>query len=178
MPQLEVLGIAFNSHFPSGDIERQSLRTPITMHVTLPSLRWFAFLGASAYLEALLPRVTIPLLERLQVQFFNQLTYSIPNRPAVYKLCRKPPAQQLHAHSFHGISCRDGVSSQGGKDTYFGNGAWRPTPRLAGSMPSTSFSHAQGKNFCAEASYASIIAGTLYPRSGTMKRTAHSGANF
>ena len=80
MPQLEILGITFSSHFPSGDIERQLSRTTlITTHVTLPSLRWFAFLGASAYLEALPPRITIPLLERLQVHFFNQLTYSIPN---------------------------------------------------------------------------------------------------
>ncbi len=79
MPQLEILGISFNSHFPSRDIERQLLRAPITMHVALPSLRWFGFRGASAYLEALLPRVTVPHLERLQVQFFNRLTYSIPN---------------------------------------------------------------------------------------------------
>jgi len=79
MPQLEILGITFNSHFPSGDIRRQLLRMPITMHATLPSLRWFAFQRASGYLEALLPRVTIPLLDRLQVLFFNQLTYSIPN---------------------------------------------------------------------------------------------------
>jgi len=79
MPQLETVGILFNSHFPSGDIQRQLLRTPIMMRVTLPSVRWFAFQGASAYLEALLPRITIPLLERLQVKFFNQLTYSIPN---------------------------------------------------------------------------------------------------
>ena len=49
------------------------------MHITLPSLHWFSFQGTIAYLEALLPRITIPLLESLQVCFFNQLTYSIPN---------------------------------------------------------------------------------------------------
>ncbi len=80
MPQLETFGITFKSHFPSGDIKRQLLRTPITIpHVMLPNLRWLAFQGASAYLEALLPWVTIPLLERLQVFFFNQLSYSIPH---------------------------------------------------------------------------------------------------
>ena len=77
MPQLETLAITFNSHFPSGDIQRQLLRTPIMTRATVPNLRWFAFQGASAYLEALLPWTTIPLLERLQVYFFNQLTYSI-----------------------------------------------------------------------------------------------------
>jgi hypothetical protein len=71
MPQLEILGITFNSYYPSRDVERQLLRTPITMRVTLPNLRWLAFQGASAYLEALLPQVTIPRLEKLQVYFFN-----------------------------------------------------------------------------------------------------------
>jgi len=79
MPQLEILGILFNSHFPSRDIERQLFRTPMVSRATLPNLRWFGFQGASAYLEALLPCVTMPLLERLQVMFFNQLTYPIPH---------------------------------------------------------------------------------------------------
>ncbi len=80
VPQLETLGITFNSHFPSGDIESHLLRAPITMpRVTLPNLRWFGFRGASAYLEALLPWVTIPILEKLQVYFFNQLSYPIPH---------------------------------------------------------------------------------------------------
>jgi hypothetical protein len=79
MPQLEILGITFSSYYPSRDIERQLLRTPIMMRVTLSNLRWLAFQGASAYLEALLPQVTIPLLEKLQVYFFNQLTHSIPH---------------------------------------------------------------------------------------------------
>jgi len=80
VPQLEMLGISFSSHFPSGDIERQLLRTPITtVHVTLPNLRWFGFRGASAYLEVLLPWITFALLEKLQIYFFNQLTYSTPH---------------------------------------------------------------------------------------------------
>src|SRR5258708_3973365 len=76
MPQLEIFGIAFDSHSPSGDIEGQLLRTPI---VTPPSLRWFGFQGGIAYFEALLPRITTPPLETLQGKFFDQLTYSIPN---------------------------------------------------------------------------------------------------
>jgi hypothetical protein len=76
MPQLETLGIGFNL---SRDVERQLLRTPIMTRVTLPNLRWLGFRGASAYLEALLPWVTIPLLEKLQICFFNQMVYSIPH---------------------------------------------------------------------------------------------------
>ena len=77
MPQLETFGIAFNSYYPSRDVEREWLRMPIKARVTLPNLRWLGFKGTSAYLETLLPRLTIPLLEKLQVYFFNQLSYPI-----------------------------------------------------------------------------------------------------
>ena len=79
LPQLEILGISFNSHHMGGPVDKQLLHTPIMMRVTLPNLRWLAFQGASAYLDALLPRITMPLLERLQVYFSNQLTYSVPH---------------------------------------------------------------------------------------------------
>jgi hypothetical protein len=80
MPQLEVLGISFHSPVPNREVKRQLLRTPAAMtHVTLPNLRWFAFRGVSAYLEALLPRMTTPLLEKLQIVFFTRLTLSIPH---------------------------------------------------------------------------------------------------
>jgi len=73
MPQLETLGVHF-SRPPTLDIERLPLHMPIMTHVTLPNLRWFGFMGASAYLEAVLPRITTPLLEKLQIAFFHQLT--------------------------------------------------------------------------------------------------------
>ena len=79
MLQLQTLGLSFHSPLPSHDIERQILDMSITTRVTLPNLRWFGFRGAIAYLEALLSRITAPVLERLQVYFFNQLTISIPN---------------------------------------------------------------------------------------------------
>ena len=76
MPQLEKLGICFNF---SRDVERELSRTPIMTRVTLPNLRWLSFRGAGAYLEALLPWVTIPLLEKLHICFLNQMIYSIPH---------------------------------------------------------------------------------------------------
>ncbi|KAI9461534.1 hypothetical protein F5148DRAFT_1214955 [Russula earlei] len=79
LPQLETLGIEFYSPIPYRDVEMQLSRTPMATHVTLPTLRWFGFRGTSAYLEALLPRMTTPLLQKLQVLFFNQLTFSIPH---------------------------------------------------------------------------------------------------
>ncbi|KAH9983235.1 hypothetical protein BJV74DRAFT_627135 [Russula compacta] len=46
---------------------------------TLPNLRWFGFRGASADLEAFLPRMTAPFLKRLEINFFNEPTFSIPH---------------------------------------------------------------------------------------------------
>ena len=80
MPQLEILRICFGPILPSNHVvERQLLRAPIMTHVTLPDLRWFGFSGSSDYLEALLPWVNFPPLEKVQIYFFRQPTYSIPH---------------------------------------------------------------------------------------------------
>jgi hypothetical protein len=50
-----------------------------TTHITLPNLLWFVFVGASAYLEMVLPRIATPLLENLQIGFFYQLTTPLPH---------------------------------------------------------------------------------------------------
>jgi len=74
MPQLETLGIYFSRPIFTLDAEKLPLRSPITTHATLPNLRWFGFVGASTYLEMVLPRITTPSLEKLQIGFFYQLT--------------------------------------------------------------------------------------------------------
>ena len=79
MPQLEALVISFSFPVLNGDVERQLMHTPITTHVTLPNLRWFLLRSVSAYLEAVVPRITSPRLEKLDIQFFNQLTFSVPH---------------------------------------------------------------------------------------------------
>ena len=77
MPRLEILGISFHSPAPSHEVAEQVSNNPTMMYVTLPNLRWFAFGGVSAYLEALLSHITTPLLERLQIRFFHQPTATI-----------------------------------------------------------------------------------------------------
>jgi hypothetical protein len=77
MPELRTLGVTFYSQVPNHDVERQLSDISIVTHVTLPNLRWFGF--DSAYLGALLPWITTPLLDKLQVYIFNQLTDSLPN---------------------------------------------------------------------------------------------------
>ena len=78
MPQLEILRIYFGTHFAS-HIERHLLRTPVLTRVTLPNLRWLGFKGDSGYLDVILPYITLPLLEKLQIHFFTQLTYRVSN---------------------------------------------------------------------------------------------------
>jgi len=79
LPQLEKLDICFVSPAPRHEIERQLLRAPIVARTTLPNLRVFEFWGVSSYLEALLPNMATPLLEKLVVSFFYQLSFSVPH---------------------------------------------------------------------------------------------------
>jgi hypothetical protein len=78
MPQLESLAITFAFPVPNRDVERQLIHTPITTHITLPNLRLLSFRGVTAYLEAVVCRITTPRLETLLIQLFKQLTFSFP----------------------------------------------------------------------------------------------------
>jgi hypothetical protein len=78
MPQLDTLLISFLSPVPNRYVGRQLTHTPLMTQVTLPNLRSFGFRGVSAYLEAVVHRITAPRLEKLAVQFFKQLTFSVP----------------------------------------------------------------------------------------------------
>jgi hypothetical protein len=79
MPQLETLGISFYYPIPNTDARSQLLQMPTMTHVSLPNLRWFGFGGMSAYLEALLPQLSTPRLEKLQIWFFSQPFYPVPH---------------------------------------------------------------------------------------------------
>jgi hypothetical protein len=78
MPQLETLVIAFFFAAPTRDVGRQLTYTPIMTPITLPNLHRFWFRGVSAYLEALVRGIITPRLEKLEIDFFNQATFSVP----------------------------------------------------------------------------------------------------
>ena len=78
MPHLETLIIYFNLSIPNREVERQLTHTPIIAPITLPNLHVFRFRGVSAYLEALVHRIATPRLEKLEINFFSQLTFSVP----------------------------------------------------------------------------------------------------
>ena len=78
MPHLETLKVYFKLSIPNRDVERQLTHTPIIAPITLLNLHHFQFCGVSSYLEALVHRITTPRLEKLEINFFNQLTFSFP----------------------------------------------------------------------------------------------------
>ncbi len=80
IPRLETLEITLLFHILVHDFEIEMQQWPISVFrpVTLPNLRRFVFKGSTAFLETLLPWMTTPLLERLQITFFSQLTFSVP----------------------------------------------------------------------------------------------------
>jgi hypothetical protein len=78
LPQLETLVVNLFLTVPNRDVERQLLHTPIIPHVTLPNLRFLVLQGVSAYVEAVVHRITTPRLEKLDIWFFKQLTFSVP----------------------------------------------------------------------------------------------------
>jgi hypothetical protein len=78
MSHLETLDIYFKFSIPNRDVERQLTHTPAIAPITLPNLHHLHFRGVSAYLEALVYRITAPRVEKLRIEFFNQLTFSIP----------------------------------------------------------------------------------------------------
>ncbi|KAI0246807.1 hypothetical protein BJV78DRAFT_1286040 [Lactifluus subvellereus] len=77
--QLESLTIQFYSPLPNRDVERQLLDSPIMTQITLPNLREFWFKGVSAYLEGLLAQISAPVLRELNIQLFNQQTFTVPH---------------------------------------------------------------------------------------------------
>ena len=78
MPHLETLKIYFTSSIPNRDVVRQLTHAPNIAPITLPNLHYINFRGVSSYLEALVHRITTPHLEKLRINFFNQLSFSVP----------------------------------------------------------------------------------------------------
>jgi hypothetical protein len=77
MPQLERLTVTFTFPVPNRDVPRPK-HTPIERRITLPNLHYFYFEGVSAYMEAVVPWITAPRLEKLKLTFFKQPRFSVP----------------------------------------------------------------------------------------------------
>ena len=78
LPQLEELSLGFSIPIPRPSTERELLGGQGTP-VTLPNLKILRFRGVSAYLESLSAQIRVPLLEQLDIAFFNQITFALPH---------------------------------------------------------------------------------------------------
>ena len=77
MPQLKTLSIAFSFPVSNRDVERQLMITPITTHVASePSLVLFP--RCQRIHGGVVRQITTPRLEKLSIQFFKQLKFSLP----------------------------------------------------------------------------------------------------
>ena len=78
MPQLETLIFAIVFPFPNRVVERQLTHMSTMTAVALPNLHHLTFQGVTTYLEEFVRRITAPRLEKVQIEMFNQLTFSVP----------------------------------------------------------------------------------------------------
>ena len=78
MPRLETLIMYFKFSIPHRDVESQLTHAPIITPITLPNLHFLNFRGVCSYSEALVHQITTPRLQKLEIDFFDQQTFSIP----------------------------------------------------------------------------------------------------
>jgi len=75
-PQLKSLKVHFLS--PTAYQDQETPPPPSLDRVVLPALADFQFRGDSEYLEDLVARLSAPLLEKIEIAFFDRLVFDIP----------------------------------------------------------------------------------------------------
>jgi F-box-like len=75
LTRLEKLGLRFRS--PRSRAGRENHPSPLT-HVVLPTLTSLLYKGDSEYWEDIMSRIDAPLLENMNIRFFNQLVFDTP----------------------------------------------------------------------------------------------------
>ena len=76
LTRLETLEIRFES--PRSRPDRITRRPPPLTRILLPALATLEFTGVSEYLEDFVARIDAPLLKKLEMSFFHQLIFDIP----------------------------------------------------------------------------------------------------
>jgi hypothetical protein len=79
LADLRVLCVEFHSPKSRPDHERGIPPLALKQRAILPTLTFFNFRGASAYLEDLLARIEAPFLSHVNITFFNQLIFRVPH---------------------------------------------------------------------------------------------------
>jgi hypothetical protein len=79
MTNLHTFHLGFSS--PRSRPNRANRRLPPLKRVNLPALTLLTFKGISAYLEDFVSWINAPVLHDIDISFFNQLTFDIPQLP-------------------------------------------------------------------------------------------------
>jgi len=91
MTRLEYLQLEFLSPpFPS---DQTSVRLPPLTRIVLPALISLKFKGVSEYLEDLVARIDVPLLNYFEITFFSQLIFDLPR--ICQFICRSEKLREL-----------------------------------------------------------------------------------
>ncbi|KAI9463595.1 hypothetical protein BJY52DRAFT_1184604 [Lactarius psammicola] len=75
--QLKSFKIHFD--FPISHFHARNLRTPLSGRTVLPALTNLKFWGVNEYFEDIVARIDAPLLELIDLRFFNRLVFEIPH---------------------------------------------------------------------------------------------------
>ena len=123
LTSLESLSLEFESP-RSRPSDRELRRPPPPTRSVLPSLTCLIFKGVSVYLEDLVARIDVPLLESLQITFFHQLIFDTPQ--LVQFISRTPnhkapiEARAIFSSGFVQVTLtRPGQTSPGGLELGF-----------------------------------------------------------
>jgi hypothetical protein len=74
--------LVFGLLSPRSRAVRENRHPPPLKRIVLPALTWLQFCGDSEYLEDIVSRIDAPLLDSININFFNQLIFDTP------QLCR------------------------------------------------------------------------------------------
>jgi hypothetical protein len=76
LTRLEKLDLRFRS--PRSRADRETRYPPPLTRVVCPALTWLWFKGDSEYVEDIMSRIDAPLLDNMNITFFNQLLFDAP----------------------------------------------------------------------------------------------------
>ena len=78
MPQLETLWIGASPCYSEYYVDLDVTHIHNVSQISLPHLHFLKFYGSNPYLEAVLSRITAPHLEVVQIEFWEEGTFSVP----------------------------------------------------------------------------------------------------
>jgi hypothetical protein len=115
LTQLKSLFLGLDSPLSRPRPGREGRRLPPRTRTVLPALTSLGFQGASEYLEDLLSGIDVPLVDEVNITFFNQLMWDTPQLLQFINRAKKLRSPNYAELSFYKHSAVVKLSSQTGK---------------------------------------------------------------